>query len=106
LNRKICILCLLNRLSLIVATSSDFSSLSSVPLVFPPTSVNGTQRCASLNATEDNLVECEEDFTVLLNLTTAGDGFRLGNAATIVSITDNDGMRVACTIALGTYIFR
>lgn len=74
------------------ATSGDFSTLSSVPLTFSPQSVNGEQICVNLTAVVDNLVECEENFTVILDLMTSNEILRLGNAVVTVTITDVDGI--------------
>ena len=62
-----------------------------MPLAFPPQSVNGEQICANLTLVADNLVEGEENFMITLELKTSNEILRVGNAATVVSITDIDG---------------
>ena len=74
------------------ATSDDFSALSSLSLAFPPQSVNGEQICANLTLVTDNLVECEENFTITLELMTSNEILTIGNAVAVVIITDIDGM--------------
>lgn len=46
----------------------------------------------NLTAVVDNLVECEENFTVILDLMTSNEILRLGNAVVTVTITDVDGI--------------
>ena len=48
--------------------------------------------CTSLTANADYLVEYEEDFTLMLNLETAGASLSLGNDVTTITISDGDGM--------------
>jgi hypothetical protein len=47
----------------------------------------------SVFATDDNLVECEEELTITLALVTTGASLSLGNNATSVTIGDNNGMQ-------------
>ena len=55
-------------------------------VTFPALASPGAEQCATINITDDNLVEDTESFTV-----TAGAGaFPNGNVVT-VSIMDNDG---------------
>lgn len=63
-----------------------------MPLTFSPESVNGEEICANLTVVADNLVECEENFTVTLDLMTSNEILRVGNAITVVAITDIDGI--------------
>lgn len=74
------------------ANSSDFSTLSSMPLTFSPLSVNGAEECTNLTAVSDSLVESEESFTIILEFVTSDEILRLGNAITMVTITDIDGV--------------
>lgn len=53
--------------------------------------MNGEQICANLTVVADSLVECEENFTITLDLMTSNEILRVGNAVTIVTITDIDG---------------
>lgn len=47
--------------------------------------------CTPISILPDNRIEQEEDFTVALALVTAIDSLGLGNNATAVTITDDDG---------------
>ena len=78
-------------------SSDDFSPLSSVPLTFSKGSANGAKACTPLTAVADNLVECGEDFTVILELISSGTSIRLGNNSTAVSLIDSDGMLIIMT---------
>ena len=48
--------------------------------------------CVPLTAVADNLVECDEDFTVILDLISSGTSLSLGNNSTAVTLSDSDGM--------------
>jgi hypothetical protein len=48
--------------------------------------------CVLLNASADNLVEGDEDFTLVLDLITSGTNLSLGNNVTVFTVTDIDGM--------------
>jgi hypothetical protein len=62
-----------------------------MPLTFVAGSGDGAQMCSSIRILADNVTEFEEDFTVELALTTAGDSLSLGNNVTIVTHIDDDG---------------
>ena len=51
-------------------------------------------QCANVTVLSDGLVECEEDFTVELTLSTTGGGIQLGNNSTSVILIDSDGMHI------------
>ena len=51
---------------------------------------DGQERCATIALTEDDLVECEEDFTVSLALVTSNPNLSLGTEITTVTISDSD----------------
>jgi hypothetical protein len=48
--------------------------------------------CTSASVNSDNLVELEEQFSITLSLVTLGASLSIGNNATIVTLTDSDGM--------------
>ena len=68
----------------------DFAALSE-PLSFTPGEGNGERVCVNVTLLSDGLVECEEDFTVVLTLDTDGDSVSLGNSSTVVTLLDSDG---------------
>jgi hypothetical protein len=70
--------------------NGDYFSLS-IPLTFAPGSANGAEICAPVNARIDNLVEEEENFTVVLTLSTAGESLSLGNNVTTIILNSSDG---------------
>ena len=82
---------------LITATAnSDYSPLSSTLLIFPAGSANGTVMCAPITVADDQLVECEEYFAIVLHLVTSiGSCLGLGNNETAVTIADSDCMCLA-----------
>lgn len=63
-----------------------------MPLQFPSGSINDAEICANVTVIPDNMVECDEDFSLELTLLTAKDGLSLGNDATSVVLLDSDGM--------------
>jgi phosphate/sulfate permease len=66
--------------------------LWSVSLTFAHGSADGAKVCASITTHYDDVVEPEEYFTVTLSLaTTSATGLKLGNAKTVVTVTDSDG---------------
>jgi hypothetical protein len=76
---------------IIAATPGDISALT-MPLTFAPGSSDGAEVCTSVTASDDNLVECDEELTIMLSLVTTGARLSLGNNATSVTVSDNDGM--------------
>ena len=72
----------------------DFTAFS-VPVTFPLGSMDSTMMCVNVTVFIDGLVECEEDFTLELDLNTDGDSIRLGNNYTGITLLDSDGK---CTI--------
>ncbi len=62
------------------------------PLVFPSNSSDGDMMCANVTLFPDSMVECEEEFTVELNLDTIKDSLSLGDNATLVTLMDSEGM--------------
>lgn len=63
-----------------------------MPLTFPIGSAYGAKVCVPLTAVADNLVECDEDFMVVLDLLSSGTSISLGNNSTAVKLVDSDGM--------------
>lgn len=63
-----------------------------MPLTFAPNSVNGEEMCAPVTANADNEVECEEDFSVKLDLFTPGNNLNLANDVTEITIVDTNGI--------------
>lgn len=61
-------------------------------LTFPSGSSYGVEMCAHMIVHSDNLVEFEENFTVVQALVTQGSSFILGNNRTAIALTDNDGI--------------
>lgn len=77
----------------IVGTAGDdYSPLSSVSLTFSAGSIDGVEKCITVNAASDDLVECDEEFKVVLALSTPGISLALGNNITAVKLIDGDGM--------------
>jgi hypothetical protein len=85
---------LINLFFSIAATGGrDYSPLLSTPLTFSAGSNNETVMCASITAADDQLVECEEHFTIAIYLVThMGSCLGIGNNETAVSLTDSDCM--------------
>ena len=73
------------------SASGDFD-LQSMNITFPVGSANRAVRCVTLTVNSDNLVESEEDFTVMLTLVTSGANLNLGNSVFAVTLGDSDGM--------------
>lgn len=69
----------------------DYSSLSQ-SLTFAPGSGDGARICSSVAILSDNVTELEENFSIALNLVTAGESLSVGNNVTLVTLTDSDGM--------------
>ena len=63
-----------------------------VPLTFSSGLTDQVEKCAQINATADNLIECDEEFKVVLALSTPGVSLGLGNNVTAVTLIDGDGM--------------
>jgi hypothetical protein len=63
-----------------------------MPLTFAPGSADGAEMCAPLYAIADNMVEPEENFTVLLTLSTSGESLSLGNSVTTVTVNSSEGV--------------
>jgi hypothetical protein len=76
----------------VAASTDDYSVNSSVPITFLPGSADRAEVCTPLTAFVDELVECEEDFSVLLALETPCSSLSLGNTVTAVTLVDGDGM--------------
>ena len=72
------------------SASGDYDILS-IQLIFPSGSEDNAEMCASVSVNSDNLVEFEEDFTIMLSLVTFGASLNLGNNASAVILTDSDG---------------
>ena len=83
---------LLHTLSHTATSASGDYDILSVQLIFPSGSEDGAEMCTSVSANSDNLVEFEEDFTILLSLVTFGASLNLGNSSSAVTLTDNDGV--------------
>ena len=61
----------------------------SMDVVFPAGTSNGGRQCIDVPIIDDSEMEGDETFTVVL--TTLSSAVILGNAVTIITITDNDG---------------
>ena len=73
------------------ATSGDdFTALSAEEVTFLVGDADGQERCATVDLTDDDLVECDEDFTVSLALVTSKPNLSLGTDMTTVTISDSD----------------
>lgn len=86
---------ILDMLFFFPATSGhgDYDVLSR-PVTFPNGSGDGAETCVSITVHSDNVVESEENFTVMLVLTTTGTSFMTrDNTSTLrVIVMDSDGM--------------
>jgi hypothetical protein len=71
--------------------SGDFDSLST-PVIFPIGSAEGAEKCVSIAVNPDDLVESEEEFSIILSLSSTGDSLNLGTHASTVTLFDSDGM--------------
>ena len=75
------------------ATSGDdFTALLAEEVTFLVGDADGQERCATIDLTDDDLVECDEDFTVSLALVTSKPNLSLGTDSTTVTISDSDCM--------------
>lgn len=72
--------------------NGDFGLLS-LPLTFAPGSGDGALMCVPISILPDTKAEGEEEFTISLDLLTAGTSLSLGNNAAIV-IIDDDGTTI------------
>lgn len=61
-----------------------------IPLTFTPGSADGAEACTALSALEDDIVEGDEEFIVMVTLTTTGPSLSIENNATTVNILDGD----------------
>ena len=80
----------MDNILLCTASSSDFNFAPS-SLTFMSGEGNGVNECLTVSITDDNMVECDEQFTVSLTLNTEGDSLSTGNTLTTVTIMDDDG---------------
>ena len=65
-------------------------SLSTL-LSFTPGASNDDMVCTNVTLASDELVECEEEFSLVLTLSTEGDNLFLGNSVTAITLLDSDG---------------
>lgn len=63
-----------------------------MPLTFVPGSGNGTELCAPIITNPDDLIECDENFTVILALTTLGTSINVGNNISVITLLDIEGI--------------
>lgn len=68
---------------------TDYLMIASMAVNFAVGSKDGNMQCVNVAITDDSVLEGDEIFIVSLTVTT-GD-HTLGNAATIVTIIDDDG---------------
>ena len=61
-----------------------------VVVTFTPGLTDGAMMCANISLASDMMVECEEDFTVNLELNTIKDNLGLGSNSTRVTLVDSD----------------
>jgi hypothetical protein len=73
------------------ANARDYSPLSLESLSFLPGAADGTEVCTPIAIVSDNLVECEENFGLILTLVTSGASISLGSSVSTVTLLDSDG---------------
>ena len=86
---------MINKLFILFAAGTandDFSPLSSVPLTFSTGSSDGEEICTSLMTFADDLIECEEEFTVTTAVSAVGCNLFLVNNSTVVTLIETSGM--------------
>lgn len=69
----------------------DYTSIS-IGQVFASGSANGTMRCVNICVQDDEALEGNQTFAVVLS--TSDSNVVLGTDVTVVSIIDNDGMNI------------
>ena len=67
-------------------SGNDFNMLLGEEVTFMVGDADGQERCADIDLVEDELVECDEDFTVSLALVTSKPNLSLGTVITTVAI--------------------
>ena len=73
--------------------------MASTTLMFSAGSMDGDMTpCITVTITDDNVLEGDETFTVAL--TVSGSTVTLGNAETVVTITDNEGQHIFIVVYL------
>ena len=65
--------------------------------------MNGAMECVNVTVNRDDLVECEEEFTLELTLNSSKDSLSLGNNVTVMTLVDSDGMQNVNTLNLQCY---
>ena len=77
----------------------DFSPLSSMPITFPVNSSDGEEICVSLDTFLDDEIEGDENFTIVLALSTPGSCLlNLGQDSTVIFLTDSNGMMLTLNL--------
>ena len=69
----------------------DYQPLTYEQVVFLVGDTNGTERCTNVTIIEDFLVECEEEFSITLDIPTEKTNLFLGDATTSVTLVDSNG---------------
>ena len=82
---------LANVSSIITAFSGDDYVFLSMELTFPPGAMDGATACVDVDIIDDNIVEGMEAFGLLLSLSATELDVVVGDAMTVVTITDNEG---------------
>lgn len=63
-----------------------------MPLTFPSGTADGAEMCAPVIVNSDNLVEHEENFSVVLALVTSGTSLSLGRNMSAITLLDSEGI--------------
>ena len=69
----------------------DFNSIHSMVITFPASILSQQSRVIPITIINDEIVENDEDFGVLLTLLTADPGILLQPAEAVITIMDDDG---------------
>ena len=77
------------RLLIITVAGMDYDG-AMIEVVFPISSVEGDFVCADVTIIDDDVLECEQDFTVFISSATLETDISIQPQA-VVSIVDNDG---------------
>ena len=76
-------------LLIITVAGMDYNG-TMIELIFPTSSVQGDSVCTNVTIIDDDVLECEQDFTVFISSATLGTDISEQPQA-VVSIVDNDG---------------
>ena len=76
----------------------DYGALN-VPIMFSSGLSDGAMICANVSLLSDDLVECVEDFTIVLTLDTTKDTLSVLNNSTVVTLLDSDGKNCEASLS-------